>query len=114
MSPPRSFISPLPPMCHVVIEGFPLGVGLVKRGQNGYTLVYDYTREGRALGYGYALKQVREFVRSHNRYMGITDAQERACLVGALYGWDKMGARPETWQILRENVGEGIRELEVG
>lgn len=112
MSIPESFRIRLPRACHVVIEGHPLGVGLVHKEREGYTLVYDYSREAQTIGYSATLAKVRKWVNDVNTFMEITPEMEKACWIGAMRGWDHVAAQVENWGVT-EGVGSANSRVTV-
>lgn len=79
----------LPDRCHVVLPGMPAGsnIALCVRGERGVRITSIACCSATSAG---------TLVRAFNASLGIDERQERAMLMGCLFGWD---AEQRRWRV---------------
>lgn len=86
-----------PDRCFVALTSHPLGVGCVRRGFQGYAMVYDYSAQLETLGYDAVVAAAEHVTDRMNAALGITKGQAMAALIGSMRGWHVPGADPAKW-----------------
>lgn len=109
MKPLDPFYPDVPEKCYVVLKGSVVGVGVVERGYRGYGLIYDYTAQVSTIGYEACVECARICVDRYNEAIGVSKAQEMACHIGSMFGWDVPGANPA----VHADIAKAMRENEL-